>query len=201
MTNKSLPSTNLASAFAKPDRAAGIRLPSAKKATTAPQRPVQPVPDPEPTPAPKARQKASEAPQSAPQGAKAPRKPKKRAPVITGRLVLWSPVTIRTRMQAHRAATGKRYVDQVLDALEATVDDLPNLLDQASRGRQHTGRLFEREEPANPDTPVKVQLTITGFADSQLSVIDQLVDDLGTESRSALINTALDAHLPAATSN
>lgn len=195
--SKSLPQANLASAFAKPDRAAGIRLPAPKKAAAAPQRAVTPVPDQDPTEEPRGRENAPTAPRKAPQATKTPRKAPRRAPVITGRLVLWSPVSLRSRMQTNRAATGKRYADQVLDALEETIDQLPELLDQANRGRQHTGRLFEREEPASKATPVKVQLTITGFSDSQLQVIDKLVEELGTESRSTLINTALDQHLPA----
>lgn len=113
----------------------------------------------------------------------------------TGRLVLWTPVAIRARMQAVRSIDGTLYRDQVLDALEATVDELPALLhegDDASRGR-----LFERRASVRrPASGPRVQLTIGGFLSSQLGVIDDLVASTGASSRSALVNVALDAFLP-----
>ncbi|NGZ99727.1 hypothetical protein G5V59_03365 [Nocardioides sp. W3-2-3] len=41
----------------------------------------------------------------------------------SGRLVLWTPVAVRARMQAVQAAHGTLYRDQVLDAIEETVDE------------------------------------------------------------------------------
>ena len=224
--SKPLPDVDLSSAFAKPSRAAGIKLPPAKKATpgarTAPQRPVSPVPDPEPAPDSEGSQNASASSQEAPEITKAAktapaaRPPAKRAGRSTaanparattstprpaagqGRLVLWTPVTIRARMQAVQAQRGALYLDQVLDALEATVDRLPELVAQATSTPHVQGKLFERAITTAVETgpAQRVQLTIRGLLDSQLAVIDQLVESSGAPSRSALINAALDETLP-----
>lgn len=112
-------------------------------------------------------------------------------------LVLWTPESIRARMQAVRASTGKLYLDQVLDALEATVDDLPELVAKTAAPRTTRGSLFERTQVSTvvADTYRK-QLTIRGVLQSQLDVIDALVDSTGAGSRSRLINIALDEVLP-----
>lgn len=114
----------------------------------------------------------------------------------TGRLVLWTPTVIRARMQAMRASSGTLYRDQVLDALEATVDELPALLRERDDAAPR-GRLFERRASVRrPSAGPRVQLTIGGFLSSQLDVIDDLVASTGASSRSALVNVALDAYLP-----
>lgn len=118
-------------------------------------------------------------------------------------LVLSVPRRIRDRMQAARArgiAVGKpyNYLDQVLDAIEATVDDLPDLVRRgAGRSVTKTG-LFEREVVTRPEPEPTVQLTIRGVLPSQFDVIDRLVADTGAEYRSTLIVAALDAALPQA---
>lgn len=226
--NKPLPDVDLSSAFAKPSRAAGIKLPPAKKtaktAQSAAQRPMSAVPDPEAAPTPEAAQIAPEAPEaeleatrteakSRTPGTKATKKVASsrstaaaKAPATAtrpsagqGRLVLWTPVAIRARMQAVQAASGTLYLDQVLDALEATVDRLPDLVTEATSAPHVQGPLFERTVAASAETgsPQRVQLTIRGVLNSQLAVIDQLVETSGAPSRSALINAALDATLPA----
>lgn len=113
------------------------------------------------------------------------------------RLVLWTPLSIRTRMQAVRNQRGTLYLDQVLDALESTVDDLPDLVHQATSAPVVQGRLFERTTSAPPQSDERrVQLTINGFLRTHIDVIDALVTSTGAPSRSALINAALDATLP-----
>lgn len=114
-------------------------------------------------------------------------------------LVLWTPSSIRSRMQAYRVSIGTQYRDQVLDALEATVDELPALVAAKSAPREVEGKLFSREvapaESSPADDP-RMQLTIRGFLQSQLEVIDSLVEQAEAGSRSKLINTALDNFLP-----
>ncbi len=112
-----------------------------------------------------------------------------------GRLVLWTPETIRARMQAEQRRSGRRYLDQVLDSIEATLEQLPDLVARSGEKAHVRGALFERVvETDHHDR--RVQLTIRGVLDSQLAVIDQLVASTGAQSRSALVNAALDAHLP-----
>ena len=66
---------------------------------------------------------------------------------------------------------------------------------------QVQGRLFERTAAAPVEgAEQRVQLTIRGVLDSQLRVIDELVDQHSAGSRSALVNAALDATLPQLTS-
>ncbi len=117
----------------------------------------------------------------------------------SGRLVLWTPVAVRARMQAVQAEHGTLYRDQVLDAIEATVDELPGLVAAAAGGSVAAvrGRLFERRPPQRrQQSEQRVQLTIGGFLASQLTIIDELVVSTGAASRSALVNAALDAALP-----
>lgn len=113
-----------------------------------------------------------------------------------GRLVLWTPVSIRARMQSVRLHTGTLYLDQVLDALESTYDELTDLVQEATGLTPTQGRLFERAGATSSEPEQRVQLTIGGVLTSQLATIDQLVEATGAPSRSALVNAALDAALP-----
>jgi hypothetical protein len=102
-------------------------------------------------------------------------------------------------MQAVQRSQGTLYLDQVLDAIETTYDQLTDLVTQATGTTQVQGKLFERTAPTTAQ-PVeqRVQLTIRGVLDSQLRIIDDLVEQTGAPSRSALVNAALDATLPPA---
>jgi hypothetical protein len=100
-------------------------------------------------------------------------------------------------MQAVQRSQGTLYLDQVLDAIETTYDQLTDLVTQATGTTQVHGRLFERTAPTNAEpAEQRVQLTIRGVLDSQLRIIDDLVEQTGAPSRSALVNAALDATLP-----
>ena len=194
--NKPLPAADLSEAFAKPTRAAGIRLPARKAPQSpaeSPQRPVSAVPDP--SPASTASSPDIEPASESQAGPAATRR--LRASSEQGRLVLWLPRSLHARMKAEQDATGTVYRDQILDALEATVDRLPELVAQASApaAGHIKGRLFERAAStptAEPARIAKVQLTVRGFLDSQLAVIDELAESTGAGSRSALVGAALD---------
>lgn len=143
---------------------------------------------PDSTPRPQRNERASS------RGSRSPDRP----------LVVSVPQRIRTRMQAARArgiADGQpyTYLDQVLDSIEKTVDDLPDLVRQHARGVrtvvQRTG-LFEREVAAPVEREALVQITIRNVLPSQFEVIDRLVEETGAEYRSTLITVALDAALP-----
>ena len=98
-------------------------------------------------------------------------------------------------MQAEQRRSGRRYLDQVLDSLEATIDDLPDLIAHTGEKAHVRGALFERVVESDQHDR-RVQLTIRGVLTSQLDVIDELVASTGAASRSALVNAALDASLP-----
>lgn len=166
------PPTDLATAFAKPSRASQLHMP--------PRRP-QPATRPAPASSP-------------PPGE--PPTPAKPVPAPTQILVLYTPESIRTRMRAVQAAKRTTFMEQVLDAIEATIDDLDHLIHERTQPATIKGRLFERKAPPAPVEETKVQVTIRGALPSQLHVIDQLVEQTGAPNRSALITAALDHHLP-----
>lgn len=114
----------------------------------------------------------------------------------SGKLILSASTPIRQRLRAVRNATERVYRDQVLDALEATVDDLPELIERLNRPVVATGRLFDRDVAPKPATGETKQLTIAGFTASQLEVIDHLVQSTGATGRNQLVIAALDEHLP-----
>lgn len=111
-------------------------------------------------------------------------------------LVLWTPERIRARMQAVRTSTGTLYLDQVLDALEASVDELDELVANETAPKTVQTGLFVREQAAPTGAEPRKQLTIRGVLQSQIDVIDGLVESTGAGSRSRLVNLALDRYLP-----
>lgn len=165
-----------------------VHTPAETPAETPTQRPATAAGGPESTPRPRRTDRASS------RGSRSPDRP----------LVVSVPQRIRTRMQAARArgiADGQpyTYLDQVLDSIEKTVDDLPDLVRQHARGVrtvvQKTG-LFERKVTAPVEREALVQITIRNVLPSQFEVIDRLVEETGAEYRSTLITVALDAALP-----
>lgn len=110
-------------------------------------------------------------------------------------LVLWAPKTIRSRMRALSLTKGTLYRDQVLDALEAVVDDIDELVAAENSPRTVETQLFTRREA--PPAPVdRTQLSIGGMLQSQVDVIDGLVERTGATGRSQLVTLALDKYLP-----
>lgn len=111
-------------------------------------------------------------------------------------LVLWTPERIRARMQAMRTSTGMLYLDQVLNALEACVDELDELVAKETAPKTVQTGLFVREQAAPTVREERRQLTIRRVLQSQIDVIDGLAESTGAGSRSRLINVALDKYLP-----
>lgn len=124
---------------------------------------------------------------------------KNEASTEPGRLVLWTPIAICDRMVAFKAQTKTSYLDQVLDALESagSVEALAAIVKNAENAPVVTqGTFFERAGSRSGKPAPRKQLTIRGALVSQLEMIDQLVEATGSDSRSALVNAALDKHLP-----
>lgn len=184
-----------------PVDAAPSKAPSPRPRKKAPARAAQSASEP-PSPAatpddtPEGSSSAPGGRSVAPRSPQAPRRG--RPPVSTSdRLVLLAPAAVRSRMKATREETGKVYRDQVLDALEASVDQLDDLIGALNRPAVTQGKLFERvadRAPAVAPVQDRRQMTIPGFTVSQLGVIDALVESTGATSRSQLISTALEWH-------
>ncbi|MEV6350434.1 hypothetical protein [Actinoplanes sp. NPDC051851] len=112
-----------------------------------------------------------------------------------GSVVVYLSVTLRSRLRAHAAETGRSHTQIVFDALNATHARLAELL---GGGRaeapldglfvvQRSGRRQHRED--------RVQVSIRPNR-ANLAVIDQLARRYGSGNRSALVAAALDAFLP-----
>lgn len=153
--------------------------------------PPRPVPPPAPEP-------ASE-PEGQPARRKKPATPRSgpRAPAGSGSrtIVVYVNASVRGRLRVHGGE--RSYTEVVLEALDATHARLqakfntpaapPNSL-FAGRGRPRRRR---HEEP-------QVQISLRPLRDD-VTVIDRLQAQVGAPSRSALINAALDEHLPRTT--
>lgn len=158
-----------AAAFARPSRVTALQPPPARP--TAPHS-AQPAPTPTmatPKPSPHAKE----------------------------RVLIMVTAHLRDRLKAVAASKNKTYQDLVFDAVEATVDDLPDLMvHRTGQGTTNTG-LFNRAT-TRPHTSAegKVQVTIRGVTPQNRAVLDGLVQSTGAPSLTALITAALEAHLP-----
>ncbi len=116
-----------------------------------------------------------------------------------GSVVVYLPVSLRSRLRERAAATGRSHTQLVFDALNATHTRLDGLLGTfADRTgpvdgiflAQRSGRRRHRED--------RVQVSIRPHP-ANLAVIDELAARHTTGNRSALIAAALDEFLPAGT--
>jgi hypothetical protein len=112
-------------------------------------------------------------------------------------VVVYLPVSLRSRLRAHAAATGRSHTQLVFDALNATHDRFGDLVTAHGPAAavadgifvaQRTGRRQHSED--------QVQVSIRPNP-ANLAVIDDLAARHTTGNRSALIATALDEFLPA----
>ncbi|WP_430791433.1 hypothetical protein [Actinoplanes sp. G11-F43] len=110
-------------------------------------------------------------------------------------VVVYLPVSVRSRLRELAAATGRSHTQLVFDALNATHARLVDLLSSGRHGpsdgiflAQRSGRRRHRE--------TRVQVSIRPHP-ANLAVIDELAARHTTGNRSALISTALDEFLPA----
>lgn len=118
------------------------------------------------------------------------------APHTKARILIMVTTHLRERLKAVAASKNKTYQDLVFDAIEATVDDLPDLLAHRTGKSTNTG-LFNRTT-ARPQTTAegRVQVTIRGVTHQNRAVLNGLVQSTGAPSLTALITAALEAHLP-----
>lgn len=170
--------TDLAASFAPPDRAAGLRK--------LPQRPARPGPPAEsPAQTQTVRPPASSTPARKPQASS------------SDRLLIALPQSLRDRLRAVAQTRQVTYRDLILDAIEATIDELPQLIAAHDTTTTVNTGLFERTTHRRPASPEgTAQVTIRGLNPQNRDVLAQLVIDTGAASLTELIATALDKHLP-----
>jgi hypothetical protein len=125
----------------------------------------------------------------------APERPQQQASRGAPRTVIvYVPVSVRDRLRKLAAEQDVTYTQLVLDALDATHEQLGPVLSQ--RGQTKTRSLFQ--QPAVPrrrrheEPHVQVSLRLVP---EDLAVIDRLTDELNAGSRSHLVATALKAYL------
>lgn len=123
----------------------------------------------------------------------APQQDGERALVV----IAYLPVSLRETLRKAADDRSITYTAIVLDALDDTHDQLGVLLGDR-QGAPRAGSLFSgrggRSRPRHDEPHVQVSLRLTR---SDLSVIDKLVAAHNAANRSALIATALRAHLQA----
>lgn len=109
--------------------------------------------------------------------------------------VVYLPDDITVRLAADCARQRLTRTQMVLTALEATHQDLPELIEASLAPKVTHGALFDVVTPATRrDQPAKRQVFITPTR-QQLDIIDSLRESTGARDRSHLIMVALDAHL------
>ena len=175
-----LPPVDLASAFGSPRSAGLTGLLPAKEPTpaqTAPRTGPSPEPVATPSPTPRGGRKNTST-QPAPTAAVRPKVGRPRAVIVyvTPQQQRW--------LREH-VAPGRTLTDVALDALEAHQARLTPPAPPSERQG-----LFARTARPAPQPGVQIQLRMTP---GNLEVLDQLVDDRGFPSRSALIRAALAA--------
>lgn len=110
-------------------------------------------------------------------------------------VIAYLPLSLRDRLRQRRSADSTPFADIVLDAVEATADQL-NALVAARRPRTERSALFVRNAgaPPNPEPHVQVYLRLNA---ENVRVLDQLTTQHNSPSRSALITAALASYLDA----
>lgn len=186
-----MPKADLAAAFAKPDRAAGLRRLSLSRDAAAPTGPAGPddaAPGADPAVEPAAPPVSAQATKS--RGAK----------TSTGvgeeiqPIVVYLPASLRERLRAHRATTGDPLTTIAFDAVEAAHANFDELL---APYRPTTGAgLFTHRAPRriqHQEPQVQVGLRPSR---ADLAVLDQLAQHHNAPNRSALLAVALNLYLP-----
>jgi len=161
--------------------------PPASAAT--PDRSPSPAGEPEPTPIAKARKTR----ESRSGGAAADRSEQEpsagRRTRQRDHTVFYVPLEVSEQVRDMARRADLTNADVIFDAIEATQDDLPRLLPAAVIPAGND-RLFARAERRPVGKKVQISAVISP---SNLAAIDRLVEKLGADSRSHLVEVALSA--------
>lgn len=193
---------DLSGAFGTPNRAAGLpnlRTPPPPPAAAPAPVAQPPTPPPAPTspPTPPSLPATSEQPQkTAAPATKTRRKATSRKAKPPATIVVYLASSLRTRLRAHREATGRSHTNVILDALNATHQRLTDLVAAAtSQPAPAMNGLFEVQPGRHVHDEDQVQVSIRPTTHN-LDVIDSLAAQHTAGNRSALVAIALDVYLP-----
>lgn len=111
--------------------------------------------------------------------------------------------SLDARLQAYRSSSRKSHHTILLDAIEATYNDLPGLI-RAALGLDESepekvsvfGRAPRTTAPLPTDDDGRRVRHTVRVTESNRSLIDQLALDFGAPSRNFLVTTAYEAYLP-----
>jgi hypothetical protein len=113
-----------------------------------------------------------------------------------GSVVVYLSVSVRSRLRAQAAATGRSHTQLVFDALNATHDRLGDLVAVSGPAAVADGIFVAQRTGRRQHSEDQVQVSIRPNP-ANLAVIDSLAARHTAGNRSALIATALDDFLPA----
>ncbi len=183
----------LGSAFARPDRAAGLRNLALQKRPTQAAAPVVDTPGPVVAEGDSEVAPTVEAPKT--NQAERPNKAALRRSAATSPTVIYLPASLHERLRSRsEKAAGTTYTEILLDALDELHGDLAELLVDVRSGRKQ-GSLFQgRDRQRQRHDEPQVQVTFRPTR-SDLGVIDKLVRDHKVSSRSTFVARVLDAYL------
>lgn len=197
------PEFDVADAFKRPDRSAGLagRL-GTRRPTPRPERPQEPADAP---PQPDRGQDTATPAQAPQEPITAPREPVRRRPSprkagegSDGRLVVALPVALRDRARAQASSRGETYLDVTLAAVQDTHPRLAELIAAAHTAPDEApaGGLFEHRPRRRKVAEATVQVTIRGLSAHDRGVLEDLVDQTGAANLTELLTVALDEYLP-----
>jgi predicted DNA-binding protein len=170
-----------------------------KPAVNAGERAAEPEEAKKPLPAASGAEKRAEAPQKEAPPRKAARGAKADRPASgKTQIIVYLPVDLADRLRAAGEKTGRTHLQLVTDALEATHERLDDLLAGAGYVESKSSHLFgssARPVARRPGRRGSAQISLRPPADVR-DVMDRLVEKHSAPNRSALIEVALDAHLP-----
>lgn len=158
------------------------RRPTAAPAVHPPVEAVPAANRPEPAPAAAPEPAAAREPQ--PEATRPRRRP---------HTVFYLPLDLSKELRELARRRNKTNADVIFDALESTLEELPQLLNPQAGGEADSSHgMFTR----TPTKPVGQKVQISGrIQDDNLAIIDRLVNQHGAESRSQLVEVALRAYL------
>lgn len=106
--------------------------------------------------------------------------------------VFYVSIDVSRQLREFARRYDKTNADVIFDALEANLDELPALLSSARHPSGDDDKVFARTQPK----PIGQKVQLTGVVhDSNLAIIDRLVEQHDADSRSQLIEVALRAYL------
>jgi hypothetical protein len=192
------PKANLGGAFGRAGGLAGLDLgrppvPPASSRKSTPSQDGDQAPNPGPVEVTEPTADPVASPRERRQTRRRPAAPRNPASLRRRVVIVYLPLSLKDRLDQHRAVTGQAITRVTLEAITATHKGLSELL-QEPESDPERDELFVYDAP-RPQREPKIQVTLR-LREDQLAVIDDLVGQYGAPDRSALVAAALRGHLP-----